>query len=102
MRFLDLHMNSPDVFKLGDYFTKFYEKTENRLKYGSMWCIMRIIGRDIDEITVNRYSLLINKTATCSYPESHLLESYSSGSIKKSTINEIFCYINSVIRENQI
>ena len=90
------------MFKLGDYYTRFYEKTENRLKYGSMWCIMRIIGRDIDEITVNRYSLLINKTATCSYPDHILLGGYSSGLIRKSTSSEIFCYINSVIHENQI
>lgn len=95
-------MNSPDVFKLGDYFTKFYTKTENRTKYGSMWCIMRIIGRDVDEILVKRHSLLTNRIMSCLYPESHLLENYFSGSIKKSTINEIFCYINSVIRENQI
>lgn len=97
-------MNSPDVFKLGNYFTRFYSGVGNRLRYGPIWWVMRVIGRDIDNkiTTVKRHSLLVNSTGRYSYPESHLLEDYSSGSMRKSTCNEIFCYINSVIRENQI
>jgi hypothetical protein len=94
------------MFKLGDYFTRFYSGKENRSKYGSIWQVTRVIKIREDsgwrKVALKEYHKPSDHTEVFMYSEAYLLGGFSSGSIKKSTCNEIFCYINSVIHENQI
>lgn len=88
------------MFKLGDYYTRFYSSKGNRAKYGSIWYVIHVIRRSVDEITIKRRWILFKEAETVVCSENYLSREHSLGSIRKSTSNEIFCYINSVIREN--
>ena len=92
------------MFKLGDYFTRFYSSIGNRSKYGSIWQVTHVISRKdmANKITLKKYHIHPNFTEISIHSESFLLGGYSSGVIRKSTSNEIFCYISSVIHENRI
>lgn len=88
--------------KVGDYFTRFYASRGNREKYGSIWYVIRVIRRSVDEMTVKQRWKFFEAAKTVVYSEYYLSGERSLGNIRKSTCNEIFCYINLVIRESRI
>lgn len=88
--------------KVGDYFTRFYASRGNRAKYGSIWYVIRVIRRSVDEMTIKQRWKFFEAAETRVCSEYYLLEEHSLGNIRKSTCNEIFCYINSVIHESRI
>lgn len=86
------------MFKLGDYYTRFYSSSEgnSRSKYGSIAYIARVIKRDVDKIILKKYHIPFDYTEISPHSKYYLVEKYSLGGIRKSTSSEIFRFTHDV------